>query len=524
MFAGNGTYINPDHQTKCSALVSASPDADNCHFYDQCVEPYFMCGTTGFVKGYAEKRCRVLKKLKDNSLSDAINEWAYRHENCLREKLLLLVKEMSHTMGEPHRPLCLDFEIAAFQAVEECYNQRANEFCSIVNSTLATESDVLLIRNFFSLNSSYYNHTVNRGLITLLDQCEDTKNISTLLRSHFPRRKVICARHSTDANNNPPKYYERQQYIQNVSSIYNISEKQLVHNGIELASELKDCFKAADSHVIFGRVHVLLYSAPSSAVEINPDRKFYGGSEYLSTWEAKGYERVGECGDGRRQATEMCDTGIYHGVKVACSLNCETLKGFECYSEPLEESSCKVRECGNGDRTGDEECEDNNNIDGDGCSSNCTIEPGWTCTPPSPLWSLSNCKENILPSPSPSPSLSQSLEPSLPQPTSTASQSTNVITPSTGPKIPIDTLPTSYTALIIVGALVGLLVCASVLILVVAVACFCTSSVRGDAYDTTDSLQVKTAITEEYKIDTRSTSTSSSSDNLSQPQLQPTME
>ena len=521
MFAGNDAlYINPDHKTKCSALVSAFPNVDNCQFYDQCVEPYFNCGSKGFTKGYAEKRCRVLRKLEDNSVSDTINQWAYSHENCLREKLLLLVKNMSRGMGEPHRPLCLDFEIAAFQAVEECYNSSSEEFCSFKNSTFqATGSDVLLVRDLFSLNSSYYNHTVNRGLITLLDQCEYTENISLLLRSHFPQRKVICARHRSDGSSEPPNY-ERQQYKQNVSAIYNISEELLVHNGIELASELKSCFAAAESHVISGRVHVLLYSAPSSAVEISSKITHYDNGGYLSTWEAKNYERIGECGDGRRQATEMCDTGIYHGVKVACSSNCETLEGFECYSKPLAESSCKVRSCGNEDRTGDEECEDNNTSDGDGCSSNCTIEPGWTCTPLGPLWSLSKCEENL----SPSPSLSQSLESSLPQPTSTASQSTDDVSPSTEPIVPTDTLPTSYTALIIVGALVGVLVCASTLILVVAVACFCTSSVRGNAYDTTDSLQAKTAITEEYKIDTRSTSTSSSSDNLSQPQLQPTME
>jgi cysteine-rich repeat protein len=29
--------------------------------------------------------------------------------------------------------------------------------------------------------------------------------------------------------------------------------------------------------------------------------------------------------------------------------------------------------CGDGDRTGDEECEDRNRVDGDGCDSNCTF-------------------------------------------------------------------------------------------------------------------------------------------------------
>ncbi|MBA7689998.1 hypothetical protein ES703_98517 [subsurface metagenome] len=36
--------------------------------------------------------------------------------------------------------------------------------------------------------------------------------------------------------------------------------------------------------------------------------------------------------------------------------------------------------CGNGSIEGSEECDDNNTISGDGCSSTCSIEGGWECT------------------------------------------------------------------------------------------------------------------------------------------------
>lgn len=40
--------------------------------------------------------------------------------------------------------------------------------------------------------------------------------------------------------------------------------------------------------------------------------------------------------------------------------------------------------CGNGLKEGTEACDDHDTDNGDGCSSTCTVEPGWTCTTASP--------------------------------------------------------------------------------------------------------------------------------------------
>ncbi|TVR04149.1 MAG: DUF4215 domain-containing protein [Deltaproteobacteria bacterium] len=47
-----------------------------------------------------------------------------------------------------------------------------------------------------------------------------------------------------------------------------------------------------------------------------------------------------------------------------------------CLDDP---ESCEAV-CGNGAIEGDEECDDGNTEDGDGCSSDCRIEDGWTCS------------------------------------------------------------------------------------------------------------------------------------------------
>jgi len=43
-----------------------------------------------------------------------------------------------------------------------------------------------------------------------------------------------------------------------------------------------------------------------------------------------------------------------------------------------------VRKCGNGVLNPDENCDDGNEIEGDGCSFNCTIEDGYICNQEEP--------------------------------------------------------------------------------------------------------------------------------------------
>lgn len=42
-------------------------------------------------------------------------------------------------------------------------------------------------------------------------------------------------------------------------------------------------------------------------------------------------------------------------------------------------SKCEAETCGDGVRTGSEKCDDGNDIDHDGCSSDCKVEPYFHC-------------------------------------------------------------------------------------------------------------------------------------------------
>lgn len=91
-------------------------------------------------------------------------------------------------------------------------------------------------------------------------------------------------------------------------------------------------------------------------------------------------QRVDECGDGELKAGEECDDGNNingDGCDENCKLEfvcgdgtCHGEMGEIC--EKCPEDCCPM--CGDGFLDADEECDDGNNIGGDGCSAGCIIE------------------------------------------------------------------------------------------------------------------------------------------------------
>lgn len=89
------------------------------------------------------------------------------------------------------------------------------------------------------------------------------------------------------------------------------------------------------------------------------------------------------CGNGLIQGDQECDDGNTEDGD-GCSSTCTVEEGWTCSGEPsvcVEEDPSEVEAvCGNGVIEGDQACDDGNTEDGDGCSSTCTIEEGWTCS------------------------------------------------------------------------------------------------------------------------------------------------
>jgi fibro-slime domain-containing protein len=87
------------------------------------------------------------------------------------------------------------------------------------------------------------------------------------------------------------------------------------------------------------------------------------------------------CGDKKVTGAEQCDDGnLVNGD--GCSLGCEVECGWTCSA-----GACRATKCGDGIVAGTEACDDMNNTNGDGCSSTCALESkavagaeGWNCT------------------------------------------------------------------------------------------------------------------------------------------------
>ncbi len=85
------------------------------------------------------------------------------------------------------------------------------------------------------------------------------------------------------------------------------------------------------------------------------------------------------CGDGVIEAGELCDDGNTVAGD-GCSSTCQIETGFTCM---IPGQACTpLMFCGNGVVDGQEACDDGNTISGDGCSSTCQIETGWQCPVP----------------------------------------------------------------------------------------------------------------------------------------------
>ena len=88
------------------------------------------------------------------------------------------------------------------------------------------------------------------------------------------------------------------------------------------------------------------------------------------------------CGDTYVAGAEMCDDGNTRDGD-GCSSDCLTVeKGYACPTAQGLGGACQKIDpdrCGDGAKNTGEFCDDGNTMRGDGCSDQCTVEPGYDC-------------------------------------------------------------------------------------------------------------------------------------------------
>lgn len=126
--------------------------------------------------------------------------------------------------------------------------------------------------------------------------------------------------------------------------------------------------------------------------------EFSGGTGYVSCFDGNG-EPCGSqsfswppdvCGDGYKTGSETCDDDN-NSSGDGCSSLCAVESGFSCNGATPDVCAS---DCGNGVINENEACDDGNNTAGDGCSVSCDVEEGWTCN-----GEPSACVENTEPEP-----------------------------------------------------------------------------------------------------------------------------
>ncbi len=98
------------------------------------------------------------------------------------------------------------------------------------------------------------------------------------------------------------------------------------------------------------------------------------------------------CGDGVVAGNELCDDGNTTSGD-GCSSSCAVEAGYTC---PTANAPCtRLAYCGNGIVDGTDQCDDGNTTAGDGCSPTCKVEPAYACvstgTPPKSVCHVTTC-------------------------------------------------------------------------------------------------------------------------------------
>ena len=105
-------------------------------------------------------------------------------------------------------------------------------------------------------------------------------------------------------------------------------------------------------------------------------------------------KRIRYCGDGIIQPEEQCDDGNELDGD-GCDSNCQYAGNFSCKTIDGK-TVCTPLNCGNGKLDVNEMCDDENRRSNDGCSPLCIIEKGWTCDDGEPSTCTHTCGDGHL--------------------------------------------------------------------------------------------------------------------------------
>lgn len=436
-------HIWPGYQFPCSHLLLLSPlytvlmsrpvrrqatnsrelcwhTNDTCEFYTHCIDSIFHCGEVGFAAAYAQSWCEKIRLFHTSSsgcsscLSNpGVSSWLQDHEQCFQQRLYkLAMEEFQGRTADP--PTCLYLERQAFVVMEECYNSTAPQLCSALDnyqSTAAFQDDMTKVAEAVHVNQ-YYGRTSQTLLSETVRRCghpESHTVAESIVNGPQQRRVVFCGAYRCNGEDVTSLQKLNDTFLKKIALKLNESpHEQFTYEGPVTDNRCSSTVPVGVPDSL--NFHFVTWRPTDNDTLPDNLEPFYDYHNTKANVKFFDYQNPTTqlCGDGLRQAGEVCDLGVYNGALTGshtfgCTSTCVPEIGYECSSGQLEYSQCWRKECGNGRRESGEDCDDGQLLDGDGCSSNCQIEVGFQCF--TPYNKTSRCEELPPPSTTVYPSL-----------------------------------------------------------------------------------------------------------------------
>lgn len=290
-----------------------------------------------------------------DSIDIDLKGWLHTTEACFQEELYALVYAKSR-IEFPNKQTCLALEKAAVEKMNECH-KRHTSLCAILTNAEEASLQVLhqhlhTIVNAFRIGGEYYNNTVvDLGIPEAIRSCSGhTELADSLVSKRLPLKLIMCIRgqdYREDGVNQDQQIAPTQ--------LINILSNNLLHRPIDqfVYSREDTLEKCKQGRPTEEEYHIVTWFAdPDDEKAVNwndttPIRKWLGPTLLVWYFELEESEDDGvppraysQCGDGIRQAGELCD---YGGESLlACDLQCEMVSGYECNTDNLAPSQCNV--------------------------------------------------------------------------------------------------------------------------------------------------------------------------------------
>ena len=380
-------YLNVQFLLLCVVPLPDTPCGTctgSCEHYEQRVEPLLQCGDDGFALAFGRQHCEVIQELRSNAtMPPWMLEWLLSHEICLQQKVLELAT--ARTCPTPNPVSCLQFEAMALVAFEECFTRNVSLLCDsneISSDLAALAYQVGNLTDKLGIND-YYRREVLEAVTRAINTCHHP-NISHVVDTVRPTsrdRLVFCAIVSgrDDVQNFPVT-----SFVDTIAAELRRPVEQFNYAGRaqEFCQENRPPALGNIEDLIF---HYVTWEPDNGDELLQELQSSYvvpvSTTSFFDFYELQDLRSYGHCGDGERQAGELCDTGISNFFGLGCNSSCMPRDQYECDTIRLVQSTCHLTVCGDGLTTSNEECDIGYDLltsEGTGCAD-CRIATGYEC-------------------------------------------------------------------------------------------------------------------------------------------------